>query len=295
MSVKMSRVQSASPIKRTNHPLLRSSGSQGESLSSTAELTVRIYDIELGEVRSRIEQNTPGKVMTDVVKSMLSLNDKHFRRTVDFKAMRQKHQYRSSRHPEHSSANVSTWNSPHSTQRISSARTKTNHSNSPVKLTLSVLQSPNVSNLSSSINDFKSTSTRPFTSSARPFTSSNSPKIKVSLQRKTDRRLLKLQVISNACDTITALKQKDASFIKGLKTLRSLRKSLDWTSQTLDKIEAGGTDLWISQYNYLRSDRANQEEDQTNVCREFKETNCDPNRPIARIERTMRWSRARTD
>jgi hypothetical protein len=81
---------------------------------------------------------------------------------------------------------------------------------------------------------------------------------------------------------------------RGLRAMRKIKKSVEWTSHTLDQIGSNvDADMMAYHTDYLRQERDSHAADKSLVRKEFRSSTLDPSRAIAKIERSVIRSRVR--
>lgn len=111
---------------------------------------------------------------------------------------------------------------------------------------------------------------------------------------KTTNRLFILSAIQSACDSMAGQLAPEKQLQRGLQAMRKIKKSVEWTSHTLNKIESNvEADMMAYHTDYLRQERDSHATDKSLVRKEFRSSTLDPSRTIAKIERSVRRSRVR--
>jgi hypothetical protein len=270
------RVQSACPSKRSKTNFEEESGQL--NLSSTAGLAVKIYNYELGEVKARIQQSAPVSLQDKTIR----LKDRHIRKAVDFKGKYLVPKFRDDRK---ASAEPEEARSRPSPRRRKGRRASTGAE--------SFMSSTVKSRHQASLSSHFTTTADPSFSPKRPTTTHSSPQSKRQLRPKTQGRLLILNAIEDACVAMTSIERPDVALMKQFKDMKKIKSRLNWTSQTLDRIDASDAKVMMFQYAYYRSERANETADMTIARQELTRARQNPFRPICTIERVPRRSRGR--
>mmetsp|Transcript_27281 Transcript_27281/g.49025 ORF Transcript_27281/g.49025 Transcript_27281/m.49025 type:complete len:304 (+) Transcript_27281:2000-2911(+) len=288
------RPSSTSPLKKRRIPYLRqSTASTAESQSSIADITEKIYCNEVNETKARILEDPENKRHTEELETRLKQKDRHIRRVVDYDANYAKPKLKSrnaSFSPNQSTLSGSRRN--WSSERVSTAKVNlskgVSFSSSPVKPNLYPYQDYSPSKVSFSVHNFEI-----FPQTVKPYPVRPVSTSRTGSRRITTDRLFMLNAIQCACDSMGSVEDTEKQLEKGLNDLRKIKNSIEWTSKALNKIDCTEADLMAFQYDYMRHDRDTQLSEKSVVSKEFRKSSLDPNRPIAKIERSLRRTRGR--
>jgi hypothetical protein len=257
---------------------------------SPKHLTEQIYDLELRATEARIQDNSVRKLHTEALEHRTSQKDRHIRKPVDFEASYTKPKDKSKRASRSPAASVVEGTRRNlSSDRVANASVLMkgiSFSNSPVKPYQSNYQdsSPGIGGFS---REAYTPSVRPIL--PRPSTSSS----RRSSTRQTTERLFMLNAIQCACESVVKQDHTEQELRKGIRGFKEIKQSIEWTSSTLNQIDGCEADLMAFQYNYFRNQRDSLQRDKASVGKEYRTSSLDPNRPIAKIERSMKRSRGR--
>lgn len=271
----------------------QSTGSTTASQSSAVEMTEQIYNLEVDDAKTKLADHSESRRYTKQLEERLEQKDRHIRKRVDYEAQynKPKSKTRQSRQASCSPSELSFISNKRnrSSERMSSKMSfakGVSFSSSPVKPSLYPYQDSSPGKVSFSTHNFEL-----FPTSVKSFP--QRPQSRTGRSRQTTDRLFMLNAIQCACEAATAQENTEKQLQKGLSDLRQIKRSIEWTSRTLNKIDCTETDLMAFQYDYMRNDRDSQAEEKSLVSQEYRKSALDPNRPIAKIERSMRRSKSR--